>query len=59
VSIRGYSLLQLRIERALNIEFSDALREDRIVCHFNDAWILKEIEEAPLRDKVRDFRVAS
>ena len=52
-------LLQRVIERALNIEFSDALREDGIVCDFNDAWILKEIEEAPLSDKVRDFRIAS
>ena len=50
---------QCVIERTLNIELPDALREDRIVCHFNDAWVLKEIEKAPLRDQVGDFRIAS
>src|SRR4029450_9811691 len=59
-SWRCISLLFLRvIERALNIEFPDALREHRIVCYFKDAWVLKEIKEAPLLDQVDDFRVAS
>ena len=59
MSIRGYSLLQRVIERALNIEFSDALREDRIICRIDDTRILKEIDEAPLRDQIGDFRIAS
>jgi hypothetical protein len=34
----------------LKIEFSNALREDRVICRFNDAWILKKIEKTPPRD---------
>src|ERR1044072_6659253 len=44
---------------AMNIALLDALREDRSVCHFDDAWVLKEIEKTPMRDQVGDFRIAS
>src|SRR4029434_3993501 len=47
------------IEGALNIEFPYSLREDRIIRRINDTRILKEIDEAPLRDQIGDFRIAS
>ena len=51
--------LQRVIERALQIEFSDAIRKDRIVCGVDDALILEKIKEPPLRNHCGDLRVVT
>src|SRR6266550_5870514 len=47
------------IERALKIEFPDAIGECRIICRVDEALILDKIEKTPLRDHFRDFRIVS
>ena len=47
------------IERALEIEFFEAIGEYRIIGCVDDALILEKIEIAPLRDHFRNFRIIS
>ncbi len=49
--------LQRVIERALQIEFFDAIREDGIVCGVDDALSLEKIKETSLRNHFGDLRV--
>ena len=49
--------LQRVIERALQIEFFDPIREDGIVCGVDDALSLEKIKETSLRNHLGDLRV--
>ena len=49
--------LQRVIERSLQIEFFDAIREDGIVCDVDDALSLEKIKETSLRNHFGDLRV--
>jgi len=49
--------LQRVIERALQIEFFDAIRQDGIVCGVDDALSLEKIKETSLRNHFGDLRV--
>ena len=42
--------LQRIIERALQIEFFDAIGDCRIICRVDEALVLDKIEKTPLRD---------
>ena len=54
-------ILRLRrvIERALEVEFFDAISERRVICRVDDALVLKKIEKASLRDHIGDFRIVA
>jgi len=49
--------LQRVIERTLQIELFDAIREDGIVCGVDDALSLEKIKETSLRNHFGDLRV--
>jgi len=58
-SLRVVLRLRRVIERALEVEFFDAISERRVICRVDDALVLKKIEKASLRDHIGDFRIVT